>query len=172
MNDLPIRKKVRLKDYDYSQPGCYFITLCVNDKKNILGDIIDGQLSLSEYGKTVKMEIENISTIRKECIIDKYVVMPNHIHMIAQIVGDDGNRPAIKHVPNQKRRADRHLPLRRTLSNMIQGLKGAITRRLGISIWQRSFHDHIIRNEAQYLHIWQYIDQNPQRWSEDRYYTE
>ena len=137
MKDLPVRKSVRLIDYDYSQAGCYFITICVNDRKNMLGDIVDGQLLLSEHGKTVELEIENISTIRKECIIQKSVVMPNHIHMIVQIVWGDGNSPAV--------RTDCHLPLRRTVSNMVQGLKGAVSRRLGFSIWQRSFHDHIIR---------------------------
>ena len=171
MKDLPIRKSIRLKGYDYSQSGYYFITICVNGKHDILGDITDGQLSLSEYGKTVKLEIENISTVRKECIIDKYVVMPNHIHMIVQIVGDDGNRPAEMWVNNKKRRSDYHLPLRRSVSNMVQGLKGAVTRRLGFSIWQRSFHDHIIRDEADYQKIWKYIDENPLRWSEDCYYA-
>jgi len=166
VKDYPVRKSNRLKDYDYSQAGCYFITICISDGKDLLGDIIAGQLSLSEYGKTVKLEIENIPTVRKECIIQKYVVMPNHIHMIVQIVGDDGNRPA-------NPRADRHPPLqRKSISNMVQGLKGVVTRQLGFSIWQRSFHDHIIRDEAEYQRVWQYIDENPQRWNEDCYYTE
>ena len=164
VKDLPVRKSNRLKDYDYSQAGYYFITICVSDGNDLLGDIVAGQLSLSEYGKTVKLEIEKIPTVRKECIIQKYVVMPNHIHMIVQIVGDDGNRPA--------ERADCHLPLQKSISNMVQGLKGAVTRRLGFSIWQRSFHDHIIRDEAEYQRIWLYIDENPQRWNEDCYYTE
>ena len=97
--------------------------------------------------------------------------MPNHIRMIVQIVGGDGNRPAEMRVHNQNQRADCHLPLRRSISNMVQGLKGAVTRRLGISIWQRSFHDHIVRDEAEYHRIWRYIDENPQRWYEDCYYT-
>jgi len=171
VKDLPERKSIRLKDYNYSQAGYYFITICVNDRKNLLGDIIDGQLSLSEYGKIVILEIENISTVRRECIIQKYVVMPNHIHMIVQIVGDDGNRPAEMYEHQQNQRADCHLPLRGSISNMVRGLKGAVTRRLGFSMWQRSFHDHIIRDEAEYHLIWCYIDENPQRWNEDCYYT-
>jgi len=151
------RKPNRLKDYDYSQNGAYFVTICTKDRHEMLGKVINGQLALNEYGLIVKREIENISTIRKECTVEKFIVMPNHIHLIVQIVavGDDGNRPA-------GHRADFHQPLRRkTVSNMIQGLKGAITRQIGSSIWQRSYHDHIIRNEAEYQQIWDYIDKNP-----------
>jgi len=169
MKDLPYRKNLRLENYDYSQAGYYFITICVNGRQNILGDIIEGQILLSKYGKTVELDIESISTVRKECTIEKYIIMPNHIHMIVH-VGDDGNRPAEMRTDNK--RADCHLPLRRSISNMVQGLKGAITRRLGFSIWQRSFHDRIIRNQSEYDKIAEYIENNPAKWTEDRYYRE
>ena len=167
MKKLPSRKKIRLHGYDYSQQGAYFITICVKDHKNLLGKIFDNTIVLSEYGQIAKNEIEHIPHIRKECTVDNYVIMPNHIHLIVRIVhvGDDGNRPA-----NTTERADCHPPLRRTLSNMVQGFKGAVTRQIGIPIWQRSYHDRIIRTEESYNRISYYIDENPAIWQEDCYY--
>ena len=88
--ELPIRKSIRLKDYDYSQAGYYFITICT---KKLLCRIIDDQSVLNEYGNIVKREIELLPAIRKECIIENFVVMPNHIHLIVHLVGADGNPP-------------------------------------------------------------------------------
>ena len=187
MNELPKRKPNRLKNYDYSQNGAYFVTVCTKDRHEMFGEIINGQPVLNEYGLIVKQEIENISNIRKECVVEKFVVMPNHIHLIVQIVGDDGdrpvrdgNRPAVSRPNNikladciiqqmdcAKQRADFHPPLRKSVSNMVQGLKGAVTRQIGFSLWQRSFHDHIIHNEKDYIRIAEYIENNPANWSKD-----
>ena len=172
------RKSIRLKHYDYAQAGCYFVTICAKDKHELFGRVVKGQLLLSEFGHVVKREIETIPQIRNECAIEKFVIMPNHIHLIVRIVGDDGNRPAddrssfANHQADcdSAQRADCHPPLRRSLSNMVQGFKGAVTRKIGFSLWQRSFHDHIIRSEADYWRIWQYIDENPRKWTEDCYF--
>ena len=151
----------------------------------MLGEVINGRPLLNEYGLITKQEIENLSSIRKECIIDKFVIMPNHIHLIVQIiVGDDGNRPVEPRAgpvepragPVEPRagpvepRADCHPPLRKSVSNMVQGFKGAVTRQIGFSLWQRSFHDHIIRNEQDYIRIAEYIENNPANWNEDCYF--
>ena len=162
--ELPKRKRNRLYEYDYSQAGFYFVTICVKDKHEMLGEIINNQLILNEYGLVVKQEIENIPTIRKECIIENFVIMPNHIHLIVRIVGGDGNRPAASH------RADCHPPLHKSIPNMVQGFKGAVTRQIGFSLWQRSYHDRIIRDEEEYLRIWKYIDENPVKWADDCYF--
>ena len=171
MKELPVRKSIRLKGYDYSIAGSYFITICIEDGHEMLGKIVNGQAILSEYGMVVKQEIENISDIRKECVVENYVIMPNHVHMIVQIVGDDGNRPAEPHMNDANTRADYHPPLRKSLSNMVQGLKGAVTRQIGFSLWQRSFHDRILRNEEEYQIRWQYIGNNPAKWAEDEYFV-
>ena len=186
MNDYPQRKLNRLKDYDYSLEGAYFVTICVKNMREVLGKIVNKQPVLSEYGLVIVREIEYISKIRKECVVEKYVVMPNHIHMIVHIVGDDGNRPVVLRwaCPAQtddcsgklrtdceNKRADCHPPLRKSVSNMVQGFKGAVTRQIGYSIWQRSYYDHIIRNEDEYRKIWEYIDANPTNWGEDEYYA-
>ena len=176
MKELQVRKPNRLKGYDYSQRGLYFITICTKNRHEMFGEIIAGQSILGEYGLAVKQEIEKISKIRRECVIEKYVIMPNHLHMIVRIVsvGDDGNRPVEHLVDNANQRADCHPPLQRqqkSISNMVQGLKGAITRQIGFSLWQRSFHDHIIRTEQDYICISDYIDNNPSNWNTDCFYT-
>ena len=171
--ELPTRKNMRLKDYDYSQNGAYFLTLCVKDRHEMLGEVKNGQSLLNEYGVVIKEEIENISIIRKECVIEKFVIMPNHIHLIAKIttiVGDDGNRPVASRSDCVTPRSDFHPPLRRSIPNMVQGLKGAVTRKIGFSLWQRGYHDRIIRNEDEYLRIRRYIDENPAKWEDDIYF--
>ena len=116
--ELPVRKSNRLKGYDYSQNGAYFITICTKNRQEILGKIINERSILNEYGLVVKREIEKISVIRKECDIKQFVIMPNHIHLIVQIisdtVGDDGNRPAGNNAhpnngTNMQQRADCHV---------------------------------------------------------------
>ena len=226
MRNLPVRKPNRLRNYDYSQNGAYFITICAKDKHELFGKIKNGKPLLNEYGCIVKQEIENIQAIRKECVVHTFIVMPNHIHLIVEIVtvGDDGNRPADgnnsqagdnlqtannlqaannsradRHPPvrfdgnrpadgnnsqsgdnsqiannlqaTNNSRADRHPPvLRKSISNMVQGLKGAVSRKIEFSPWQRSFHDHIIRNEEDYHRIVRYIEDNPSNWEADYFY--
>jgi len=171
MKELPVRKNIRLKGYDYSQAGYYFITVCVKDRHEMLGEITDNRPVLNEYGLLVEREIENIPAIRKECVIKNFVIMPNHLHMIVQIVGNDGNRSAETQTNDANQRADCHPPLRKSLSNMVQGLKGAVTRQIGFSLWQERFHDRIIRNEEEYRIRWRYIDENPAKWAEDDYFV-
>jgi len=130
MKELPVRKKNRLSGYDYSNAAYYFITICVKDKHEMLGEIINGQMILNEYDSVAEKEIENISEIRTECIVKNFIIMPNHIHLIVQIVGDDGNRPAKDYT---EKRADCHPPLQKSVSNMVQGFKGAFTRQIGYS---------------------------------------
>jgi len=180
MNEKPTRKKNRLDGHDYSQAGAYFVTICVKDRHELLGEIVgDGQVhpvqsKLSDIGRLVEREINRVQSIRKECSVDTFVIMPNHIHLIVRItvvdVGDDCHRPEDTRNTQIASRADCHPPLRKSLPNMVQGLKGAVTRQLGFSIWQRAYHDHIIRSQNDYARIAEYIDNNPACWTEDMYY--
>lgn len=157
---LPKRKPNRLQGYDYSRNGAYFITICIKEKVEILWNNVEqirvcpeNNVHLSEYGLIIKNEINKISEIyENNVVIDKYVVMPNHIHMIIFIEND--GRPQV--AP--------------TISRIIQQFKGSVTKQIGFSIWQKLFHDHIIRNKQEYKMIWHYIDTNPQKWSEDCFY--
>ena len=150
------RKPNRLKGFDYSQGGAYFVTVCTKEKKKILGRIVGGdayiapEIRLSEYGKTVEKYVLGIKGLHK------YVIMPNHIHMIIFISKDEGTMWASSHT--------------QSLPQLIKSFKILVTKELGFSIWQRSFYDHIIRDDKDYEAIWEYIDNNPLKWKEDRFY--
>lgn len=162
-SELPKRKKNRLAGYDYSECGAYFLTICVQNREPILwkatnnvGATCGRQLPLSNYGQIINDEIKRISSIYNNVMIDKYVIMPNHIHIII--------------VLRDNRAVDGRPQVAPTISRIIKQFKGAVTKQIGWSIWQRSFHDHIIRNEDEYRKIWDYIEYNPINWQQDRYF--
>ncbi len=163
--DLPTRKLTRLKGYDYSTPGMYFVTVCTADRDPILGEISDGQMQLSDIGTIAQREIAAIASRYANIRIDKYVIMPNHIHMIVAISQAGRMNPS---------------PTTSDIPNVIGKWKAGVTRSVGNAfmhsvrapIWQRSFHDHIIRGEDDYRKIWEYIDQNVLKWELDCFYTE
>lgn len=160
--ELPNRKPNRLKDYDYSSNGAYFITLCTNQRKNLFWNDVGASIArpsdvnLSAYGAIVDTVIRGIPIHYPAITVDHYVIMPNHIHLLLQIHTDEHGRPMV--AP--------------TISRVVQQMKGIITKRIGVPIWQKLFHDHIIRNEQDYLKIWSYIDNNPAKWTEDCFYVE
>ena len=157
---LPSRKTNRLQNYDYSESGAYFVTICTKDRKNILCDIVGANIvrpqdiSLTKCGEIVKAAIENIPEYYPAVSVDKYVIMPNHVHLLLQIHSEVNGRTLF--AP--------------TVDRVIKQTKGVITKQIGFSIWQRSFHDHVIRSEDDYLQIWNYIDTYPAKWQEDQYY--
>ncbi|HWR22075.1 MAG TPA: hypothetical protein VN366_01245 [Feifaniaceae bacterium] len=177
--ELPKRKKIRLKGYDYSQNGAYFITVCVKDGYEMLGKVAVGRaapgIQLSEYGMIVHKEIEETPLYYQGVMIDKFVVMPNHIHMIVAINRENG-APGATCIENGAPRAmciDNGAPraTRPTVSTVITALKKKVNKMIGFSIWQTSYHDHIIRSEREYQKIWEYIDMNPLKWDEDSFYS-
>ena len=163
MNRIPERKRIRLDEYDYSQKGAYFITICAKDRHNLFGEISVGatvpgrphgsHIELAEAGKCIENAITYYNANMSEVIFDKYVIMPNHIHAIVLLIstetGDRGRSP---------------------LQYVVRNLKAYVTKQIGFSPWQKSFHDHIIRSEDDYNRICKYIDDNPILWSEDCYY--
>ena len=146
--NLPVRKRIRLQDYDYSEENMYFITICVKDRLEILGKIIEDNIKLTKEGKIVKQNITKIEKIYKNVIIDEYVIMPNHIHILLLI--------------NYKSSS--------TISKIIKHFKTNISREIQYSIWQKSFYEHIIRNEKEYLKIKEYIKNNIINWRKDKYF--
>lgn len=161
------RQPNRLKHYDYSQNGAYFITICTKDKQKIFWQNSDNQnpvgatrgrlWKLSDYGIIVNDAIADIPNKYNNVFVDKYVIMPNHIHMII-LIDNDMNGGRTLFAP--------------TISRIIKQLKGYCTKQIGKPIWQKSFYDHIIRDPSDYQRIWQYIDTNPIKWELDEYYTE
>ena len=170
--ELPARKNIRLNSCDYSSAGYYFITICVKDSHELLwipapvgAHSVRPPLSepagahivrppLSDIGKTVEKSITNIPLIYESVGIDKYVIMPNHIHIIISI---DCVRGRTMCAP--------------TIARVVKQCKEYVTKQIGYSIWQKSYHDHIIRDEPEYQRIWQYINENPSRWQDDCYFV-
>ncbi len=169
MRDLPVRKSIRLKGYDYSQTGSYFVTICVKNKHEILGEIVGDaalgvpRMELTEIGINVKKHIEHINHVSEKYRLDHYVIMPNHVHLLITI---EDETPGTNGTPRAAS------PTKATIPKIINSLKSLTSKEFGESLWQRAYHDHIIRNETEYQKIWQYIDENPTRWREDCYFAE
>lgn len=173
MNGRISRKTLRLKHYDYSTNGVYFITVCSYEKENYFGKIIDGKMHLSLLGKIAEEEIFVVNEKRRCQFIEitKYVIMPNHIHMIINIF-----KPDIFHEYKQE---DFSKPVAEAISSVMRSYKAAVTKRAreisdGINvpyrIWQSRYFDNVIRNEEAYRKIYEYIETNPLRWDKDKFY--
>ncbi len=146
----PIRKSPRIPHYDYSANNYYFITICTHEKRCIFG-MPD---TLTPYGLIAMDCLRDIPSHFTQVRLDQFVVMPNHIHAI--LVLDTGCNAKV--------------------STIVSGYKAAVSRRIHetipqIQVWQRSFHDHVIRNQQSYEKIWTYVRYNGQKWSDDRFYV-
>ena len=171
MKNLPQRNHPRLKDYDYSRKGAYFITFCVKDMVTELGSVGRDALGapimkLSEYGIIIHKEIEGTSLHYEGVSIDTFIIMPNHIHMIITI-----QNGSIEQAHNHFGAPEASRPTM-LIPRIIAIIKKKTNKQYGFNMWQRSFYEHIIRNEAEYLRIWQYIIENPAKWAEDKYYSQ
>ena len=160
MNALPKRKEIRLKEYDYNTAGAYFITICTANRKCFLWENVGTGIArpprLSQYGSVVESAIQNIPAHYAGVSIDNYVVMPNHVHILLRIEGEENGRA---------------MPVP-TISTIVQQTKGYVTKQIGCSIWQSRFYDHIIRNQADYDNTYRYIENNPLQWELDEFYTQ
>ena len=163
MSDFPKRKPIRIADYDYSTPGAYFITVCTANREKIFWSDRRGELcspadtalpgdhrsplraELSDVGMIVDTEIKKLDSVYNAVSVDKYCIMPDHIHFIITIGTDEFRRTQF--AP--------------TISRVIKQFKGSITKQIGRPIWQKSFYEHGIRNQQDYYEIWEYIENNP-----------
>ena len=159
--EYPTRKKNRLSNYDYSQNGAYFITICTENRKCILSTIVGAindrpaYSQLSVAGEKVEEVIRGIPVHYPNVRLEKYVIMPNHVHLLLMIDTLHGRSMIAP-----------------TISTVVRHMKGFATRSIGHRVFQKSFHDHIIRDQAHFDLIWNYIDTNPIRWEQDCFYTE
>lgn len=169
------RKSPRWKEYDYTLPWWYFVTICTLDRKHYFGKISDGLMTLSEIGKVCEKEILHIEESRINIQIHEYIIMPNHIHMII-IISDsrDGSSNRPHNNVNNKDDFLNHPYKWPSLWSIIKLFKGKITKyTLNNHITfarQSRYHDHIIRNEDEYNHIKYYIQTNPLNRSTDSEY--
>lgn len=167
MSSLGDRRSVRLGYWDYSRPGYYFLTICCHDRQCLFGSIRDGKMELSQFGQVVIEELQRSVEIRSELTIDAVVVMPNHLHIIAVITRSDSGTLGYKR--------DVLVREKRSISSFIAAFKAAVTARVntlrqtpGVPVWQRGFHDHIVRSEESLAAIRQYLVDNPRQWELDK----
>jgi len=144
LSELSQRKNIRLKDYDYSQGGYYFVTICTHNRQSLLGMVVGGGLCaapsvlLSNIGKEVEINLLKLSRIFDGIVIEPYIIMPNHIHFIAQLTGRHGDLP---------------------LHRLVGQFKSYTTKLYDDVLWQRNYYEHIIRNHKEY-----------EKWQEDKYF--
>ncbi len=149
---------MRLPGFNYSQAGYYFITICTYKQQDLFGEVIDDQMVLNPMGELVKQEWQGLVAHYKGLILDEYIIMPNHLHAIV-IINDEGTNSVIK----------------QGLFEIIRGFKTWSARKVngrfarpGVPLWQRSFYDHIIRDETDLNNTREYILNNPVKWALSR----
>ena len=169
------RRSIRLKGYDYSSPGEYFITICTNNRECVFGDVINSKMVLNNLGEIARKEWLNTENIRDNVKLDVFVIMPNHMHAIFRIthsvVGANGDSPLQQRHrimdQNDKVTSSFKSPSK-TVGAIVRGYKGAVTTRINRlyptpreKIWQRNYYEHIIRDDESLYRIRNYIKNNP-----------
>jgi len=186
------RHSIRLKGYDYSQAGLYFITICVQDRKCLFGKIENDEMVMNDAGKIADdcwLEIQNHFP---DAVLHEHIVMPNHVHGIVELIKTGS--PTIES-PNISPRNEFQKIIPHSIGSIIRGYKIGVTKWFrnntigGVmavraenfqpfqplhprSIWQRNYYEHIIRDEKSYKRISEYIINNPKNWKEDNFLNE
>ena len=168
------RRSIRLRDFDYSQAGAYFVTVCTQERRCRFGDVVDGDMRLNEAGRIVEQCWLAIPSHFPDVILDAFVVMPNHVHGIVAIV--DGTVRAKNCSPLQDNIMTIRKPLRspsKTIGSIVRGFKVGVTkwfRENGAidEVWQRNYYEHVIRRDESLNRIREYIQNIPMQWAYDR----
>lgn len=160
------RHSTRLKGYDYNSEGLYFITICCKNRINLFGEVSHSQMTLNEYGEIVKRCWEETPTQRPNVRLHDYVIMPNHFHAIIEIVIERSP------IPSKETPFGMPQPPSQTLGAIVRGFKSSVSKEIGDSIWQRNYHDHIIRDNIEFEAISHYIRENPSSWHDDSLFEE
>ena len=151
------RRSIRLPSYDYSRAGAYFVTLCIQGRECLLGEVVNDRVELSDMGHFVKEAWEGLAMQYSYVELDEYVVMPNHLHGVIVISSET---PSVTE--------------RKSLGRVIGAFKTISTKQInsmrsisGQSIWQRSYYEHIIRNDGELNRVREYVMNNPMQWHLD-----
>ena len=170
-SDSQRRRSIRLRGYDYSQAGAYFVTMVVQGRACLFGEIVDGNMCLNNTGLLVSDAWQWLGTQYPYVASDEFVVMPNHLHGIIMIT-DDTRRGGSRTAPTG---ADSPDGKRKPLGRLIGAFKTVSTKRVnsahglsGRPLWQRNYFEHVVRSEESLTRIRQYIHDNPARWEFDR----
>ena len=161
--EFPQRKPNRIDCYNYSQNGAYFITICTRDRKKVLSKIAVGTplpgcpqepaVVLLPHGRIADKYIRQMDAFYEHISVEKYVIMPDHIHLLLRIHNSNGH-PGTG-VPTQRTSV---------VARFIGTLKRFCNKEFGTDIWQARYYDHVIRNQKDYDEIWEYIENNPRKW--------
>ena len=164
---LPKRKPTRLKNFDYNHVGAYFITICTEDRQQILSRIVGvdvlgdpKNVELLPCGVIADKYINQLNDFYDNLTVDSYIIMPNHIHLLLSVHNDGSPRTS---TPTKQTS---------TISHFVSTFKRFYSKEHGGNIWQRGFYDHVIRGQEDYEEIAKYICENPMRWYYDELYTE
>lgn len=160
--ELPVRKNPRLQGFDYGTQRGYFITVCSQKRKQCFSRIVgraftpavQADVALTPLGILVEQDLINLKNHYADVYVDKYVIMPDHIHFILIVGCDEKSAAGVNARP--------------TVPRIVGNFKGGISRKWGRNVWQTSFYDHIIRNQQDYEEIWRYIENNPLKWVLDK----
>ena len=164
----PKRKEIRLREYDYSQPGAYFVTICTEGRRELFPLAVGATPCGRPHPARQLAETYLLKLPEKfpHIVLPKWVVMPNHVHILLCI---EGETPPGGHAgPPQQEAIGWYKTM--TTNGYIRAVKAGILPPFSGKIWQRGYYEHIIRNDRDYLDVWTYIDQNPARWAEDEYF--
>jgi putative transposase len=168
------RRSIRLPGFDYSRPGYYFVTMCIHDRKrNLFGDIsVVGKMVLNEWGIIVQNEFFKTEQMRPNIKIDSCVIMPNHVHVIINIQGHC--RGTLQRAPTESKTERFGKPTSNSIPTIIRLIKSTITKQINLlrkspsmTVWQRNYYEHIIRDEKSLCFIRKYIRENPANWRND-----
>lgn len=184
-NSSRYRKHIRLDGHDYRLPGAYFITICTRNMRSLFGTITDAEMQINAYGRVVREEWLRTADVRDNVELDAYVVMPNHFHGILLIDAldprdelRDGSRATHRVAATKAVHRLASGPRRDSVGAIIGQFKSHSTRRInqlrgtsGTSIWQRNYYEHIIRSDRAFERIREYIEENPGKWHDDRYFV-
>jgi putative transposase len=165
------RNSLRHATFDYTQPAAYFVTFCCHKGQSLFGRVEDQTMILNPLGGIADRAWHEFAGRHSETEVDRFVVMPNHVHVLLWIRSSPDS--ATQNAPKQERKFGDAIA--GSLSTLIGGYKSTVTQKAklagllpGAALWQRNFYDHIVRNEPDLLRIREYIRNNPARWDEDK----
>ncbi len=174
-SQTPRRRNLRLRDYDYAQAGFYFVTICIQNRQCLFGEIIDGAMQLNSAGILVEQAWLELPRHYSHVVLDQFIIMPNHFHGIVTLTDADADADSVGAGLKPDVRAGlKPAPTKRHgLPEIIRAFKTFSARHInemrqtpGTSIWQRNYYEHVIRNEADYERIAEYVENNPAKWAE------
>ena len=173
------RRSIRLKGYDYSQPGAYYVTIVTWHREFLFGEVVNGEMVLNKFGLVAKQEWEKLKRRFPNIELGAFIIMPNHMHGIIIIISGRGTAENLKYLDGESsRRAPTQeafqKPIKGSIPTIIRSYKSAVAYRInlmrrtqGIPVWQRNYWEHIIRDQQDLQNKTDYIEANPMLWDED-----